>query len=128
MTEPTILAHAEEFIWSNARLLERRQFAHQFKGAAAEPVLVALRAYQNDDGGFPAFGTVSDAGFTADAVFAIASTGIDPSSVQKAGRSPSNYLASQAASFSATAGGAAKRTPKHDGSCRTSRSSSVPGL
>src|SRR5215211_5959460 len=52
MTEPTILARAEEFIWSNARLLERRLFAHLFKGAAAEPVHAALRAYQNADGGF----------------------------------------------------------------------------
>ena len=52
MTEPTILARAEEFMWSNARLLERRQFAHLFKGAPAEPVRAALRAYQNADGGF----------------------------------------------------------------------------
>ena len=52
MTEPTILARAEEFMWSNARLLERRQFAHLFKGAAAEPVRAALHAYQNEDGGF----------------------------------------------------------------------------
>ena len=52
MPEPTILARAEEFIWSNARLLERRQFAHLFKGAAAEPVRAALHAYQNVDGGF----------------------------------------------------------------------------
>jgi len=52
MAEATMLARAEEFIWSNARLLERRLFAHQFKGAAAEPVRTALRAYQNEDGGF----------------------------------------------------------------------------
>jgi hypothetical protein len=52
MPEPTILARAEEFIWSNARLLERQLFAHLFKGAAAEPVRAALRAYQNADGGF----------------------------------------------------------------------------
>ena len=35
MTEPTILARAEEFMWSNARLLERRLFAHLFKGETA---------------------------------------------------------------------------------------------
>src|SRR5262249_28395159 len=52
MVETTILARAEEFIWSNARLLERRLFARLFKGAPAEPVLAALRAYQNEDGGF----------------------------------------------------------------------------
>jgi hypothetical protein len=48
----TTLARAEEFIWSNARLLERRLFAHLFKGAPAEPVRAALYAYQNQDGGF----------------------------------------------------------------------------
>jgi hypothetical protein len=52
MAEPTTLARAEEFMWSNARLLERRLFAHLFKSAAAEPVRAALRAYQNEDGGF----------------------------------------------------------------------------
>ena len=52
MSEITTLARAEEFIWSNARLLERRLFAHQFKGASAEPVRATLRTYQNEDGGF----------------------------------------------------------------------------
>jgi hypothetical protein len=52
MAEPTILARAEEFMWSNARLLERRLFAHLFKSAPAEPVRAALLAYQNADGGF----------------------------------------------------------------------------
>lgn len=52
MPEATILSRAEEFIWSNARLLERRQFAHLFKGAPAELVRTALQAYQNEDGGF----------------------------------------------------------------------------
>src|SRR6476661_1273963 len=52
MSEPTMLARAEEFMWSNARLLERRQFAHLFKGASAEPVRAAVLAYQNDDSGF----------------------------------------------------------------------------
>jgi hypothetical protein len=50
--DTTILERAEQFIWSNARLLERRLFAFLFKGGAAEPVRLALRAYQNDDGGF----------------------------------------------------------------------------
>jgi hypothetical protein len=52
MSEPTILDRAEEFIWSNARLLERRRFAHLFKGGPAEAVRAALQAYQNPDGGF----------------------------------------------------------------------------
>src|SRR5688572_24101129 len=52
MAETTILARAEQFIWSNARLLERRLFTFLFKGGAAEPVQAALCAYQNADGGF----------------------------------------------------------------------------
>src|SRR5215217_9548561 len=52
MSDPTILARAEECMWSNARLLERLQFAHLFKGAPAEPIRAAVHAYQNADGGF----------------------------------------------------------------------------
>jgi hypothetical protein len=43
---------AANFLHANARVLERRRFAHLFEGASAEPVLHALRAYRNDDGGF----------------------------------------------------------------------------
>lgn len=52
MHEHTILDHAEQFLWSNARLLERHLFAHVFRRGAAEPAQAALRAYQNADGGF----------------------------------------------------------------------------
>jgi hypothetical protein len=45
-------AGAEEFIWNNARLLERQLFAYHFKGGSRESVLTTLRAYQNADGGF----------------------------------------------------------------------------
>jgi hypothetical protein len=45
-------ARAEEFIWTNARLLERRRFAYHFHGGSRESVITALRAYQNADGGF----------------------------------------------------------------------------
>lgn len=48
----SILEQAEEFIWQNARLLERRRFAYHFKGGSRESVVEAIRAYQNDDGGF----------------------------------------------------------------------------
>jgi hypothetical protein len=47
-----LFARAETFIWSNARLLERRLFAYHFGGGSREAVLAALRAYQNEDGGF----------------------------------------------------------------------------
>jgi hypothetical protein len=46
------IERAEQFIWLNARLLERQLFAHLFRGASREPALAALRAYQNADGGF----------------------------------------------------------------------------
>jgi hypothetical protein len=36
----------------HARLLDRRRFELFFKGADAEPVLAALRAYRNADGGY----------------------------------------------------------------------------
>jgi hypothetical protein len=43
---------ASACLHANARVLERRRFAHLFEGASPEPVLHALRAYRNDDGGF----------------------------------------------------------------------------
>ena len=43
---------AATFLHANARLLERRRFAHLFEQASAEPVVHLLRAYRNDDGGF----------------------------------------------------------------------------
>jgi len=46
------LALAERFVWSSARVLERRRFERLFRAGAAAPVLTALRAYQNADGGF----------------------------------------------------------------------------
>lgn len=52
MSTRTILDRASDFIWLNARLLERRLFAHLFLGGAREPAVAALRAYQNEDGGF----------------------------------------------------------------------------
>jgi hypothetical protein len=46
------LAAAEQFLCSSARLLERHRFAHLFGEGGPEPVLQALRAYRNPDGGF----------------------------------------------------------------------------
>jgi len=48
----TDLDRAADFIWLHARLVDRRRFAHAFLGAPAEPVVAAVRAYRNDDGGF----------------------------------------------------------------------------
>ena len=49
---PDLLAHAEEFLNGNARLLERKLFTASFRGAPREPAVAVLRTYQNDDGGF----------------------------------------------------------------------------
>jgi len=47
-----VLERAAEFTWKNARLLDRRRFAYHFEGGPAAAIVTALRAYQNDDGGF----------------------------------------------------------------------------
>jgi len=45
-------AAADQFLLSQARLLERRLFATRFLGQPASAVVDALRGYQNVDGGF----------------------------------------------------------------------------
>ncbi len=45
-------AAAEQFVWSAARLVDRHRYAMLFAGGPAEPVLAALAAYRNADGGF----------------------------------------------------------------------------
>ncbi|GIP46987.1 hypothetical protein J53TS2_05780 [Paenibacillus sp. J53TS2] len=52
MSERGVLERAATFIYSNARLLDRKRFAYHFDGGTAEEVLGALRPYQNEDGGF----------------------------------------------------------------------------
>jgi hypothetical protein len=46
------LERATDFIWRNARLLERTLFAHAFEGQPADTVTAAVLAYRNADGGF----------------------------------------------------------------------------
>lgn len=43
---------AADFLWRNARLLDRHRFAYLTGAAAAAPVVATLRAYANADGGF----------------------------------------------------------------------------
>lgn len=52
MQTNTTLDRAAGFIWRHARLIDRHRFAHRLLGAPAGPILAALRAYQNADGGF----------------------------------------------------------------------------
>lgn len=46
------LERAAEFIWGNARLLERAMFAREFLGGPPAAVINTLMAYRNPDGGF----------------------------------------------------------------------------
>jgi hypothetical protein len=46
------LDHAADFIWRNARLLERTIFAHAFLDGSPKAVAAAVFAYRNADGGF----------------------------------------------------------------------------
>jgi hypothetical protein len=46
------LSAAKTFLHAHARVLERRRCDHLFEGGPSEPVLHALRAYRNADGGF----------------------------------------------------------------------------
>ncbi len=47
-----ILEKGANFIWENARFLERAIFEYQFRSGSAERILEILRTYQNEDGGF----------------------------------------------------------------------------
>ncbi|HEY2056182.1 MAG TPA: hypothetical protein VGH14_19800 [Solirubrobacterales bacterium] len=49
---PIDLNAAEQFIYADARLLDRHRLATLLRGAPNAPVLDALRAYRNPDGGF----------------------------------------------------------------------------
>jgi hypothetical protein len=51
LTEDAFAA-AERYMVLNARLIDRARFANRFRGGQAGPVLHAVRAYQNPDGGF----------------------------------------------------------------------------
>ncbi|NVI89018.1 hypothetical protein [Actinomadura sp. BRA 177] len=46
------LARAEQFMRLNGRLIDRRRFALHFRGGPAAPVVAALSAYANPDGGY----------------------------------------------------------------------------
>src|SRR3954453_4178470 len=48
----TSLARGRDFIIKEGRILEQRLAETVFDGAPATPVVDALRAYQNGDGGF----------------------------------------------------------------------------
>jgi hypothetical protein len=47
-----ILESGTNFIWENARLLERAIFTYHFLNGSPARILDVLRTYQNDDGGF----------------------------------------------------------------------------
>jgi hypothetical protein len=43
---------ARQFLYANGRLIDRHRVAAMLDGASVEPLLTALRAYRNPDGGF----------------------------------------------------------------------------
>ncbi|WP_121011014.1 hypothetical protein [Saccharothrix australiensis] len=47
-----MIEEARSFLWLNARALEQRRFAAMFDGGPVEPVVAAVAAYRNEDGGF----------------------------------------------------------------------------
>jgi hypothetical protein len=49
---PIDYSAAENFIWSDARLLDRHRYSLRFSDGPAQPVIDALRGYRNPDGGF----------------------------------------------------------------------------
>lgn len=46
------LGAARQFVYANGRLIDRHRLATMLDGAPREPLLTALRAYRNPDGGF----------------------------------------------------------------------------
>jgi hypothetical protein len=51
MAQPDLHA-AEQFLAANARILDRRRFERLFRDGPRQPVIDAVTAYRNDDGGF----------------------------------------------------------------------------
>ena len=47
-----VLARADGFMWSRARLLERRAYEHAFHDGDGDAVVQSVRAFRNPDGGF----------------------------------------------------------------------------
>ncbi|MCR2802762.1 hypothetical protein [Paenibacillus soyae] len=52
MMQSTVFEKARTFVYQNARLLDHKRFAYFFEGGSKQDVLEALKAYQNEDGGF----------------------------------------------------------------------------
>lgn len=52
MGDDQILSRAKEFLYKNARLLDRKRYEYHFEGGSKEEIIDVLRAYQNQDGGF----------------------------------------------------------------------------
>ena len=84
-------------------------YAAQPEATAAQKATVYIGTLQNADGGFPdSAGDLSSPGGTIEAEFAFAAIGVNPKAITNGGKSPADYLATQAIAYSATAGGAAK--------------------
>ncbi|XEC94198.1 prenyltransferase/squalene oxidase repeat-containing protein [Paenibacillus tarimensis] len=52
MEHGKLLERAKQFIYNNARLIDRKRYEYHFEGGSQKAVIEALRGYQNPDGGF----------------------------------------------------------------------------
>ena len=75
---------------------------------AANDAVDYILALQNDDGGFPSFGSNSDMSGTLDATFALAAAGVDFDGVETNGNTVLDYIESQHAAYAVNTGHTAK--------------------
>ncbi|UQZ86352.1 hypothetical protein SK3146_05645 [Paenibacillus konkukensis] len=52
MNGAQVLSRAKDFLYKNARLLDRKRYEYHFEGGSNVEVVDVLKAYQNQDGGF----------------------------------------------------------------------------
>ncbi len=108
---PLVLSAAALALLAGLALQQMASAEPPATGSAGAAVTY-IEGLQNSDGGFPAFGSDSTPGSTLDAVFALVAglgyLGVDPTSITNGGQSPADYLSSQAATYAADPGGAAK--------------------
>ncbi|ANE45850.1 hypothetical protein SY83_05505 [Paenibacillus swuensis] len=52
MGKAQVLSRAKDFIYNNARLLDRKRYEYHLEGGSNVEVVDVLKAYQNQDGGF----------------------------------------------------------------------------
>ena len=80
------------------------QITAQNLPTSIRPILAEMNTTGDDAGSWNGYSGTADVGSTCDAVMAIASTYVDPSTIGTSGSSPMDYLADQAATVATTGG------------------------